>query len=403
VSTQSLLWINHFAVPPTESGGTRHFEIGRELVGMGWQVEIAASDYNYQRRCYTRRIGPADRSAVDEIIDGVHFRWLWSSPYAGNNWRRAWNWMSFARAVAAPGAVRRADIVIGSSPHLFAAYAGLKLARRWNVPFVMELRDLWPESLIAAGGRKGAAYTIFHALARYLYRNADRIVCLARGTMRQLESYGVAPEKLVYVPNGAHVGNSNGTSRATSQFTTLVYAGAHGPANGLDVVVEAADRLRDRPDIRFILIGDGPAKSSLVADANARKLTNIEFRNPIPKAEVADVLAAADAGLMILRDTPLFSYGVSPNKLFDYFAASLPVICNVNGEVAGMLRAARGGEQAADGSAAALADAITRFSSRAVHERLAMGQAGREWVEREHSRPVLARRLDAVLRELTAR
>jgi glycosyltransferase involved in cell wall biosynthesis len=399
-----VLWVNHFAKTPREGGGTRHYEIGRWLVEQGWSVTIAGSDFHIQSRRYTRRAGPQDRSALAETVDGVEFRWLWAAPYLRNDWRRAWNWASFGRSlVRDAGCLGRPDVVIGSSPHLFAAAAAERLARRWRVPFVLEVRDLWPETLAALSGRKGPGYHFFDGLARRLYRRADRIVCLARGSMSHLERRGVDPAKLVYVPNGVDPDAFVPAERPERDTFTLVYAGAHGTANALDVVLDAAGALRDDPRIRFRLVGDGPEKQGLVDAARARGLANVEFQDSVPKSRMPEVFAAADAGLMVLRDTPLFAFGVSPNKLFDYLGAGLPVVCNVPGEVAEMVRAANAGEQAADGSAAALADAVRRLAARSGAERAEMGRAGREWVVREHGRAMLAGRVESMLQGLLSR
>lgn len=402
-----LLWVNHFAVPPTEAGGTRHFELARELVSFGWTTTVAASDFSLHARRYTRRADASDRRPVVERVDGVEFVWLWASPYRGNDWRRAVNWLSFARSAAGwRPAAGKPDVVIGSSPHLFAALAAARTAARYRVPFVLEVRDLWPESLLAAGGRKGLAYHGFAAIARSLYRRADRIVVLARGSAEHLVRMGVDGGKIAYVPNGVDTsafGAVPRAPRAADAPFTLVYAGAHGPANGLDVVLDAAERLRDRRDVRFLLVGDGPAKHELQRSAEARRLANVEFRAPVPKSGMPALLAGADAGLMVLRDSPLFAFGVSPNKLFDYLGAGIPVVCNVPGEVAALLRDARAGTQATDASAAALADAVLGLRASGSDHRAAMGRAGQDWVAREHARPVLARRLDAMLRELAER
>jgi glycosyltransferase involved in cell wall biosynthesis len=393
--------VNHFAVAPGESGGTRHFEIGRELVRRDWHVTIAASDFHLQSRRYTRRPDPRSRSVIAESIDGVDFRWLWAAPYKRNNWRRGWNWLSFGRLLTRWGATgHRPDVVIGSSPHLFAAHAAQRLAHRWNVPFLLEVRDLWPESLVAAGGRKGAAYFALDRIARTLYHRADRIICLARGSMGYLAEAGVDERKLVFVPNGVDPVAFAREPRPAGRRFTLVYAGAHGPANGLDTVLDAADLLRERTDIQFVLIGDGPAKRTLLESARERGLHNVEFRDPVPKLEMPRVLAEADAGLMVLRDAPLFSFAVSPNKLFDYLGAGLPVVCNVPGEVADMARVSGAGEQAADSGASALAEAVCSMADRSPAQRRAMGEAGRAWVIREHGRPVLADRLDEILRSV---
>lgn len=405
LNNPSLLWINHFAVSPSDGGGTRHFELARELTTRNWRVTVAASDFHYHSRNYTRRPGPDSRAPVPEHLEGVDFLWLWSAPYTRNDWRRGWNWVSFGQSLSRwqPNG-SSPQVVIGSSPHLFAARAGARMASRLGVPFVLEVRDLWPESLLAAGGRKGPAYHAFGAMARRLYDRADRIVVLARGSAEHIARYGVDERKIVYVPNGVDVTAFTKLPRATSDDSfTLVYAGAHGPANGLDAVLDAAERLRDDSRVRFLLVGDGPAKSALREDAVRRNLSNVEFREPVAKSEIPALFASASAGLMVLRDSPLFAYGVSPNKLFDYFGAALPVVCNVPGDVAGMVADANGGEQAKDSSGAALADAVRRLVARPPAEREKMGLAGRAWVAREHSRPVLAERLDGMLRELIAR
>lgn len=395
-----LLWINHYAITPAEGGGTRHYELGRELAHRGWDVDIAATDFNLQARRYTRRRSTEEKSPIVEIRDGVRFVWCWSAPYTRNDWRRAWNWITFARAVlSAP--VTEARVVIGSSPHLFAALAGWVLAARWNVPFVLEVRDLWPESIVAAGGRKGPVYFALSALARFLYSRADRIIVLARGSGEHLVNAGISRSKIDYVPNGVDPGAFPALHLPSHDGPlTFVYAGAHGPANGLDAVIDAADLLRERKDIRFLLVGDGPAKASLEMEAERRGLKNVEFKAPVRKADMPAVLGTAHAGLMVLRESPLFAYGVSPNKLFDYLAAGLPVICNVPGEVASMLEESGAGIQARSGSGEDLAKAIMALRELPQESVDSMRTSGREWVIREHGRPVLAERLERILRQI---
>ncbi len=396
-----LLWVNHFAVAPDMGGGTRHFEMGRELARRGWAVTIAASDFHLHGRTYMRRMSPADRSPRIETLDGVRFAWLWAAPYETNDARRAWNWMSFGQSLSrwATGA-ERPDIVMGSTPHLLAALAAWRAARRFGVPFVLEVRDLWPESLAVGIGRRGPSYWALHVLARFLYRVADRIVVLAKGVGDFLARAGVASDRIVLAPNGVDVAGYGSARRTARAGMRLAYAGAHGPANGLDAVLDAADLLRDDPRVAFDLVGDGPAKAALVESARLRGLDNVRFREPIAKGAMPAFLAECDAGLMVLKDVPLFAFGVSPNKLFDYWGAALPVICNVPGEVADMVRQSQGGIQARDASGAALAAAIRELLVLSPTERAAMGARGRSWVERERDRPMLTARLDAALRDL---
>lgn len=397
-----LLIVNHFALAPDMGGGTRHIELGRELVRGGWRVTIAASDFHVLERAYARRKGASDKRAIEETVDGVRLRWLWSSPYDGNDARRVANWLSFARSlVRTQWSENLPDVVLGSSPQLFAALAAWRVARRLGVPFVFEVRDLWPESLEVRGRTRGPGYWGLWAIARFLYRTASRIVVLSRGVQSYLEGLGVPASRIAYVPNGTDLEAFGSRAPQRTDRLRIVYAGAHGPANGLEVVLGAAAILRDDPRVSFLLVGDGPAKTALMQQARTARLSNVEFLDAVPKARIPQLLASCNAGLMVLKDVPLFAFAVSPNKLFDYWGASLPVICNVAGEVAEWVRAAKGGLQAVDATPEALAQAIRALMEMGAEQRAALGAAGREWVRHEHDRPVLAARLDAAVRPLT--
>lgn len=397
-----VLWVNQFAALPTDGGGTRHFELGRELVRRGWQVTVLASDFHLHRRAYTRRASQDDRGTVGEVVDGVEFRWLWAAAYGGNNWRRALNWGTFARSIRRECNVRpRPDLVIGSSPQLFAARSAAEAARRWACPFVFEVRDLWPESLVAAGGRKGLAYHVLDRVALDLYRRADRVMVLSDGAGAYLKER-VGLRDVVCIPNGADVQDAAVSIPAAvpDRPLRLVYAGAHGPANGLDRLLDAAAAFVADGSVEFVLVGDGPSKSALMTQADTRRLTNVEFRPTVPKSELRALFAGADAGLMLLRDAPLFSFAVSPNKLFDYLAAGLVVINNVPGEVAGMVAASGAGVQARGSSGADLIDAVSRLRAVDQDTRGQMRACGRRWLEANHSREVLGRRLFEALEGL---
>jgi glycosyltransferase involved in cell wall biosynthesis len=396
-----LLIVNHFALAPDMGGGTRHIELGRELIRLGWDVTIAASDFHVLERRYLRRSSADDRRVLDESIDGVRMRWFWASAYERNDGRRIANWLSFARSLTRERWTGTApDVVLGSSPQLFAALGGWRVARRLRVPFVLEIRDLWPESLDVAGTRRGAGYWGLWTLARFLYRSAARIIVLARGVQTYLVHHGIQPERIVYVPNGADVSAFAPPSARSGDGVRVVYAGAHGPANGLDVVLDTAARLRHEKRLQFVLVGDGPAKAGLVERARSAGLTNVTFHDPVPKSQIPALLASCDAGLMVLKDVPLFSFGVSPNKLFDYWGAGLPVVCNVPGEVASWVRESKGGLQTANASAEALEQSLRALVAMSADERRSLGLSGRAWVTREHDRPVLAGRLDAAVRPL---
>ena len=400
VEPRSLLWVNHFAVSPDMGGPTRHAEMSRALARLGWRVTVAASDFHLHQRRYMRRASADERQPLREPIDGADFAWLWAAPYAANDLRRVANWLTFSRSLLSMPSTDRPSIVIGSTPHLFAALAAHRLARRTGAPFVLEVRDLWPETLQVAGHRRGVGYAGLWAVAQFLYRAASRIIVLAEGTAEYLASRGIPEHKFAFLPNGVDVQRFGDAAPPARNGLRLIYAGAHGPANGLEAVLDAAERLRGDERISFALVGDGPSKQALRADAIARRLSNVEFLDPVPKSDMPQLLARFDAGLMVLKDVPVFSFGVSPNKLFDYWAAALPVVCNVPGEVANIVRAADGGVQTANASGAALADAIRQLMARPPETRRALGCSGRSWVVASRDRAHLATQLDALLRDV---
>ncbi|WP_342589433.1 glycosyltransferase family 4 protein [Symbiobacterium terraclitae] len=399
--------MNQYAVTPDLPGGTRHYDLGVELGRMGHRVYIFASDLNLALRRRTR-LRPGELYSVEQR-DGAAFVWVGSAEYRRNDWRRAWNMLSFAwNLLRTASSMRREgppDVIIGSSPHPFAALAAAYLARKLGSRFVLEVRDLWPQALVDMGGLREShpGVKLLRFIERRLYARAERIVVLAAGAERYLTERGVDPERIVYVPNGVHLDNfrvspDRRQSRARFGFDcfTIVYAGAHGPANALETIVKAAQMVSDLP-VKFVLVGDGPAKDSLVELARSLAVRNVQFLDPVPKSEMADLLSAADAAVITLRNAQAFSYAVSPNKLFDYMAAGRPILCAVPGEVAQLVRTAGAGIPVEPENEAQLADAVRQLVALPQTEREQMGHRGRAYLEAHFDRRALAGRLAEAL------
>lgn len=394
----TVWWVNQFAVTPDESGGTRHYDMARELRALGIDARIVASDLGLHSRKYSVRRGPRDIRPLAREINSVPFHWLPAGSYETNDWRRLASMLIFTVAAFAflvTRRLRRGDVIIGSSPHLFAAVGAWAAARVRRRTFIFEVRDLWPESFTAVSGQHSSmAVRVMRFVSDLLYRRSDAIMILAEGNRGIVHERGATPERISFIPNGVDTSafKEKQNSDIAEKPVRFVYAGAHGPANGLDVAVRAINEVarRGRDDIELVLVGDGPIKEELV-DLAASLGSPVTFADPVPKKDVPALLAANDIGLMVLADTELFQYGVSPNKLFDYLAAGLPVLSNVPGFVSRVVDESGAGMSVAPGDVRALADGMIAMADRRLHGE--PWSNGRDYIETHFERRALARQL----------
>lgn len=397
----TIWFIHHYALPPASAGGTRHFAAARRLVAAGHRVIIVAASYHYQAHRETREYGRAWWQR--EVVDGVEFVWVRTRPYRGNSLGRVLNLLSFgwrARSGRLGDGLPRPDVVLGSSPQPFAALAARRLARRHRARFVYEVRDLWPDTLVELGRlpRWHPIVLAFGWIERACARSADTVITLLPGSEPHLVARGARRDRLVQIPNGVDLALAGPVRPLPErEGCTFLYAGAMGVANALDQVVHAAARLQHaEPRARVVLLGDGPELPALRALAERLGVRNLEFRPPVPKAQVHAALAEADAFLMILRDSPVFRWGISPNKLYDYLAAGRPVVFAVNTPV-DPVTAAGAGLRADPADPDDLARAMGEIARLPREARMEMGRRGRAWVEAHHDADDLARRFGAAL------
>ena len=424
------VWIvNQHTYTPEQSAGVRHHSLAKELIVRGHDVLIVATSFYHKAHTETR-LGPGETWRKEEVA-GVPFMWLKTPPYSGNGPRRFWNQIVFSlRAWLRTGLKDepRPDVVIGSSPHLFAALAAERLARRFGVPFVFEMRDLWPRRIVETGGL-GEGHPLIRLMAwveRYLHRNADHIVSavpISPTAMAEIERHvrerGGSTERLTWLPNGADLAagdaasgdgaaapdpaappEASGERGAPVQFT---YAGAHSDYADLDLVLDAAKMLEaegwaDR--VRIRLVGDGPEKARLQARAADEHIALVRFDDPVPRTEVAGVLRDADVCLMTCKEGGTARWATSPNKLYEYMSVRRPVLYAMGAEYS-PVDAAGAGISVEPSDARAIAEAIKQFASATGRERERMGQNGRAYVETYHGFGRLGEKLEALLLSLT--
>jgi glycosyltransferase involved in cell wall biosynthesis len=395
-----ILYVSQYFVGADQPGGVRHWQHCRALARAGHRVTVVTSYVQHKERTVPERY--RGRAMVREVEDGLIVWRTYSTPGYGRDLRsRLASYGSFALwgGVAALRAGRH-DVVVASSPPLPAAAAAAAVARARRARLVLEVRDLWPDSAVAMGlVRSPRVIAAARALERFCYRSADRVVALTEGIREGIAAQGVDPAAIALITNGIDLDVSpNGPAPVPVPDDAFVamYVGAHGTYSALGTILDAAERLRSRPDVRFVLVGGGDRKPALVEEARRRGLDNVTFVDPVPKREVPSWLERADACLLTYQDRALFA-GALPNKTFDYMGAGRPIVASVReGEVSRLLAAAGCGVTVPPEDGAAVAAALERLADdRAAAAR--MGAAGAAYVRAHYDRATLAQRFVEVV------
>jgi len=390
-----VAYIHQHFCTPQGSAGTRSYEMSQCLLRAGHRVSMICGVNDATAHVLGRSGGVHERE-----IDGIHV-YVIDEPYSNKMgfWRRIMAFGNFARKAARIVSRLDADLVLATSTPLTVGVPGMKGARRLGVPFVFEVRDLWPEGPIAVGALRNPLL-IWYAqrLEQRLYHAADHLIALAPGIREGILRRGVPSEKITLVPNGADLDLFTPRDEplddprfgSASDFK-LVFTGAHGLINGLDAVLDAAAELLRRGEggIRFVFIGDGNQKQRLMERSRAEETERMISWLPfMPKQELARVLPRMNTGLMILQNLQMVQYATSPNKFFDYLSSGLPVINNYPGWLADMIQEHRCGIVVPPDDPQAFADAVVWLRDHRAEAR-ELGRRGRRLAEARFSRPVL--------------
>jgi lipopolysaccharide/colanic/teichoic acid biosynthesis glycosyltransferase/glycosyltransferase involved in cell wall biosynthesis len=402
-----VLFVTQYFPPETGAAPARALHFARALERAGHEVRVLTGLPNHPAGL----VHPDYRGVrhARERLGGIEVErvWLHASPRK-TALTRLWNHLTFAGA-ALPRALGgpRADVVLASIPPLFLGGTAWLAARRHGAPLVLDCRDDWPAAAVALGEmRPGPAAAALEAFARFLQRRADRVLAVTPGMLRAFERAGLDTGRLVLITNGADTElfrpapprPAGHPPEAGGGGITVLYSGTHGLIHGMDALLDAAERLRGRADVRFRLVGDGVHKAALVERAQAAGLGNVEFRPSVPPAELVAEIAAADLCVATTRDHP-FCGETIPVKLFDYLACGRPVVAAVRGDAARVVEDSGGGVVVPPGDGAALAAAIEELAGDpARRERL--GAAGPPFVEARYSRRAGGARLAGLLGEV---
>ncbi len=397
-----ILLIHQVFVRPDDPGGTRHYELALALTRSGHKVTILASPFSYQTGL---RVTDKPREMLAPGLEVIRCS-VWGSVHRSFFWRAigflSFMLSSFLQGLAQPNV----DLVWGTSPPLPQVLTAWLVARLKRVDFLFEVRDLWPAFPIQLGILRNPVWVwISLRLERFLYQRADCLVVNSPGFIEHLATHGADRKKIHLVRNGVDPDLFDPVARGIGfrkkhhlegKFLA-VYAGAHGISNDLEILLEAANLLREDRRIRFLLVGDGKEKPYLALRATEMKLENVLFLPPVPKQEMPEVLAAADCGIAILKPIPL--YGTTyPNKVFDYMAAGRPVVLAIDGVIRKVVEDAGAGLAVKPGDEKALADAVRSLANDPARAE-EMGRRGRASVERDFNRKDQAQQMEKALED----
>jgi glycosyltransferase involved in cell wall biosynthesis len=401
-----IWFIQHYALPLTEGGSTRHYSYARELIRRGHEVEIVACSFQHAKR-EQMPMSPG-KTWERRICDGVPFTWIRACGYRRNSPLRVLNMLQFGyrawRREWAKG-LPEPDLIVGMSPQPFSALAGERIAAHFDVPFVLEIADAWPHVLIEVGG-----YSRWHPFVqlvdrtmRHLYRRAARISIYSRFSTGLLARYGADPSKIVAIPMGVDLEVHPAPRPAPEDGQFVVsYFGAHNQWNSLDVVLDAAKLIQQAglKEVLFRFVGDGISKPGLIERVKKEGINNVRFDDPVPKREIPALAHTSDAFIINSRNDGASKEWMSYNKVYDYLAAGRPIVFGCCSQENPVRDAGAGISVEAD-NAAELARAVTLLAGQPPQALWEYGLRGRRFIEDNYSITKLVDRFEQMATEVT--
>jgi glycosyltransferase involved in cell wall biosynthesis len=363
--THTILLHQAFA-SKDDPGGTRHYELGRRLVAQGHRFTVVASDVSYTTG---RRVVLTNKLVTESLEDGIRLLRVYTYSAVNRSYfLRVISFLFFMVTSFAVGVTAgKPDVVMGTTPPIFQAVSAWLLSVLRRRPFLLEVRDLWPEFAIDIGLLKNPLLIkVARLLEGFLYSHADHILVNSPAYREYLIEKGIKAEKISFIANGVDPEMFDPHGRAEDfrrrynlegKFV-VTYAGAIGMANDIDVLIGAAAAIKERSDIQVLIVGDGKERKRLEEQAKRLGLRNVTFTGAFPKSQMNIALAGSDACVAILRNIMMFRT-TYPNKVFDYMAAGRPTILAIDGVIREVVEAADGGIFVQPGDSNLLAKAIT--------------------------------------------
>lgn len=399
-----ILFLSHYFPPEVNAPATRTYEHCRQWVKDGHQVTVVTCAPNHpQGKVYE---GYRNRLYQRETRDGINVVRVWTFVTANEGFfKRTLNYLSYmCSAVVVSLLLPKSDVVLSTSPQFFNGLAGYFVSRLLRIPWILEIRDLWPESIVAVGAiRNPAIVKMLEWVERFAYHKADRIVPVTDAFKTYIVGKGIEAEKIVVVKNGVDLAQyapldgivSLADELGVNGKFVVSYFGTHGMAHHLETIFHAAHRLSNSKHVVFLMVGDGAERRALVRMKDTMALDNVMMLEQQPKSRMRELWGLSNVSLVLLKKSDLFKT-VIPSKIFESLAMAKPIILGVEGESAELIQSAQAGiciepEQADD-----LAACVLELSQNA--ERCQeLGRNGRTYVAEHFDRTVLARKLCSLI------
>lgn len=407
MTTKKTFWfINQYSSTPETAMGGRHFYIAQELAKKGHQVYVIAGRYSHLLRNPKQF---SEKYLIEEITPNFSFVWINLPEYAeAHSKQRVLNWFKFALALRGlkNSSLQKPDVVLYSSPSPIGSLAAQSLAKFFKVPFIFEVRDIWPLTLIELGG-----HSANHPFIRLMQWIEDRSYQKAKfafsnlfNAVEHMQNRGLDKAKFHWVPNGVSLAEVSAKEPLSVDIFKQLpkdkfivgYTGTIGVANAIDDLIEAAQLVSHHPDIHFVLVGSGKEKQEMQNKVQDLKLTNISFIDPIPKKQIQSMLEHFNVCYIGWQKNPLYRFGIAPNKLPEYLYAGKPIIHAFSGK-GDVVQQANAGITIEAEDPQAIADAVIQLYKLSDFERSVLGNNGHQYVLQHLEYKMIAEKLEIII------
>lgn len=386
-----------------EGQSTRTYDYSRELMRRGHEVTIFTNGFCHFT--HTERLRYGDELWRVEMMDGIRVVWLKTRPYKGNGAGRGLNMLDNVWRILQASKVLgdSPDVVLGPSVPILTGWVAARLAQRYRVPFIFEVRDVWPDALVDLGGlsKSSPVYHIFRYVEKMLYRKAVSISSALPHISEHVEASGSDPAKIVYIPNGVDLSpytRDAAYDGGEGRQLVVMYVGSFGLIHDVPTIIRAAKLLQDAGNttFRFIVIGGGFRKAACEEQVRSYQLRNLELRNPIPKSGIPEAQRGADILLAAITDSKAYRFGLNLNKLCAYFASARAVLFSGNPPNDPVHESGAGLSVPAE-DPQAMVVGLKELAGVGAAVRIEMGERGRRYAQTALSMEVLGERMEKML------